>query len=179
MLLEVSGKYKPQRPLTLKVDLYVLFAFAVSPAPIVEPYRWRCVDGPRTMLELTIERGSSAILAGTLVSYKESPKSGVPAGFGGVEVCEGIPTVANIPPPKGPWVFSDHNGTAVLHRHDRNFFLNLSSESMPTRCLRSGHVGFFVNESNLVGLGFLDLSELELQLLDKNFAWRHSVSAMS
>ena len=149
----------------LNVDDYIPFTFQAYRGILPNPYLW-LIGTQVSLLELTIEAESKAVLGVTLTLYKKEVREHISSEYDAVEMVPGVPVVC-----VEGFGNRRHEDECelTLFREGNRFVVVFNNSIVPTRCLRVDRVGFYSGEGELCGVGFFDITGHEIERLIPHF----------
>jgi hypothetical protein len=160
-MLKITGHTTPGVA-TVEVDEYVPLSFRALPSPRPAPVTWRTGDLQTNMFEVKIDADSRELFAATLVTFDGHLADVDARLFLEAETVPGLPlTDAS----GSPASLLNEPGQLTLSRSDDQVVLHFGDITTPTTILAADRARFLVRGEYLVGVGFSDLTPVELQII--------------
>ncbi len=137
----------------------VLFDFWADQEYLPEPLLWHIGNGKTSLVELTIERDSGAVLGARLVAYKGTIRDCNADAYARATRMRGLPvTIVE------GWTggLREEIGNLEILRAESEIIVTFGRGYGPDRCFVCERIGFYVSATHLCGIGIFDVTSLEL-----------------
>jgi hypothetical protein len=161
MMLRITGVREVSNG-TLTIDELVPFTFRAHEGVLPNPYYWLIGNFKTSLLEIKVDRQTTAVSAVILTLFNERVGLGVPSAYKDISCQPGLPLVETEKFVQGRYN-QDCNFRLV---REENLFVAILREGVPPqRCLSVDRVRFCTTGNELCAIAFSGLSSEELERL--------------